>query len=128
MDTIANINLKVLNLPHAKDLQHITPNEVWKIIKVLPRKIALGSDHIPNTALQISSKSTILYIKKIFNSCLRLEYFPTPSKHATVVMIPKSEKNYLTPTNHWPISLLNIIAKLFEIIILNRVKKISLPL
>lgn len=69
---------KVLNLPHTKDVQHITPNEVWNIIKVLPRKKDPGLDHISNIALRNASKRINFHITKIFNSCLRLEYFPSP--------------------------------------------------
>lgn len=105
------------------EIQHIPPNEVWEIIKNLTRNKAPGPDRITNIALKHSSKRTILHLTKIFNSCLRLEYFPKPWKIANMVMIPKTGKNQLTPTNHRPISLINTMAKIFESLHLIRLKK-----
>lgn len=115
---IVSESIESLDLPHIQDFHHITPNEVWKAIKLLTKKKAPGPDKISNTALRYASKKTILHLTKIFNCCLRLEHFPAPWKLPNVIMIPKPGKNRLVPTNHRPISLLNTISKLFESLIL----------
>ncbi|CAI6364321.1 unnamed protein product [Macrosiphum euphorbiae] len=119
--------LKILNQSYPPTIQHITPNEVKSIIKTLPRKKAPGPDGIPNTALRHASNRTILHLTKIFNSCIRLSHFPNVWKHANVVMIPKPGKNKSDPANHRPISLLNTMSKLFEILILKRLKSYVSP-
>lgn len=116
-------NLKTLDQPHPYSLTPITPNEVWNILKKLPRRKAPGPDRITNTALRHSSKRVVLHITKILNSCLRFEYFPAKWKLATVVMIPKPKADLTYTANHRPISLLNSLSKVFEITILSRLKK-----
>jgi hypothetical protein len=126
-----NINLEVsektakLRQPHPRDVQSFTPGEVWDVIKSLPRRKAPGPDRITNSALKHSPKRAILHLTKIYNCCLRLEYFPTAWKNANVIMIPKSGKNRFVPTNHRPISLLNSMAKLYEILLLSRLRTLT---
>jgi Reverse transcriptase (RNA-dependent DNA polymerase)/Endonuclease-reverse transcriptase len=108
--------------PHPLDVKFFSPKEVWDTIKSLPKKKAPGPDSISNTALRLSPKKAVLHLTKLFNSCLRLEHFPSPWKLATVIMIPKHGKNPTNPSNHRPISLLNTMAKLFETLILSRLK------
>lgn len=59
----------------------------------------------------------------MYNNCLHVEYFSTPWKIANVVVIQKPGKNNLIPTNHWTVSLLNTIAKTFEVLLLTCLKK-----
>jgi hypothetical protein len=56
----------------------------------------------------------------IYNSSLKLCYFPKEWKHAVVVPIPKPGKDPSNPSNYRPISLLSSISKVFERIILKR--------
>lgn len=51
---------------------------------------------ITNTAPKYSPMYTILYITKIYNSCLRLTYFLGSWKNATIVMITKPYKDHRT--------------------------------
>lgn len=103
-------------------IQPISPNEIKSIFKHLPRRKAPGPDLIPNVALRHCSEKTILHITKIYNSCLRLKYFPKLWKRATKIMIPKSGKDLKNPSNHRPISLINTLAKVFEITITMRLR------
>ena len=50
----------------------------------------------------------------MFNSILRLRYFPKLWKIAKVIMIPKPGKTSENPESHRPVSLLASISKLFE--------------
>jgi len=60
----------------------------------------------------------------MFNCCLRFQHFPTPWKTATVIMIPKIGKDLKNPSSHQPIALINSMAKVLEIIILIKLKKV----
>jgi len=56
----------------------------------------------------------------IFNAILRLEYWPKSLNIAQIIMIPKPGKNTIDVSSYWPISLLTIISKLLEKLILKK--------
>jgi len=64
-----------------------------------------------------------LLLMYIFNTILRLDYWPTSLKRAQVIMIPKPEKNPTDVSSYRPISLLPIISKVLEKLILKRINK-----
>ncbi|CAI6356918.1 unnamed protein product [Macrosiphum euphorbiae] len=99
-----------------------SPAEVWNVIKSLPSRRAPGPDGISNCALKNCGRKTITYLCPIFNWCKRLNYFPLPWKHATVITIPKPGKDLSNPVNHRPISLLNTMSKVLEKLLLIRLK------
>jgi hypothetical protein len=59
----------------------------------------------------------------VFNAVLRRQYFPPAWKHARVVSILKPGKDPTLPSSYRPISLLDTVGNLFEMILLNRVMK-----
>ena len=60
----------------------------------------------------------------LINACIRLNYVPDVWKVAEVIMIPKPGKNLSVVESYRPISLLSTMAKLFEKLILRRLKPI----
>jgi len=56
----------------------------------------------------------------LFNAIVRLEYWPVPLKHAKIIMIPKPGKTSTDVASYRPISLLLIISKILEKLVLNR--------
>jgi hypothetical protein len=64
-----------------------------------------------------------LFLKKLFNAVLRRQYFPTALKHDRVVSILMIGKNSALRSSYTSISIIDIIGKLFENILLSRVLK-----
>jgi hypothetical protein len=67
-------------------------------------------------------KKAIVLLTTIYNSTLRLSYFPTIWKFAEITMIPKPGKPASEVTSYRPISLLPIPSKIFEKLLLNRIR------
>jgi hypothetical protein len=65
----------------------------------------------------------LVHLAHLFNHCLRLSHFPSPSKEAKVKALPKPGKDPKLPQNLRPISLLSTTSKLSEKVILKIVQK-----
>ena len=115
-----NIVERFLNSPLQMSLppKHISPAEVRYIISKLPRKKAPGYDLITSEILNQLPKKFIVLLTYIFNSMLRLSYFPMLWKFSTIILILKPKKPPDCPTSYRPISLLPILSKVFEKILL----------
>ncbi|XP_052744245.1 probable RNA-directed DNA polymerase from transposon BS [Bicyclus anynana] len=114
-------------LSRPPDGVEITPTsceEVSAVIKGLRKKKAPGPDTISNKALKLLPVQIINLLVNIFNVLLAHCAFPDAWKEATVIGIHKPGKPRDLPTSYRPISLLNTIGKVYEIIILNRLKAI----
>ncbi|KAL4104848.1 hypothetical protein QTP88_020124 [Uroleucon formosanum] len=86
-------------LPMSFPTKPISPGEISSIIKKLPIGKAPGYDLITNKVLKNVSKKGILLLTFIYNSMLRLSYFPAIWKIAVVILILKvgklKKKGYL---------------------------------
>jgi hypothetical protein len=69
--------------------------------------------HLPQRAVP--------FLVQIFNAILLTHYFPTRWKHARVISILKLGKDPALPSSYRPISLLDMIGKIFEKILLARI-------
>lgn len=121
-----NIVEQFLNSPLQMSLppKHISPAEVRYIISKLPRKKSPGYDLITSEILNQLPKKVIVLLTYIFNSMLRLSYFPMLWKFSTIILILKPKKPPDCPTSYRPISLLPILSKVFEKILLKRILNI----
>lgn len=104
-------------------LQKASMKEIYEIINRLKPKKAPGPDGITNTALRSLPPSAIWAMELLANAMLRHSYFPNVWKLADVVMIPKAGKDPTLPLNYRPISLLSSLSKVFEHIILGRLRE-----
>jgi len=105
----------------ALPLQKIRIHEVENIIqhKTHPSK-APGYDLITGKILQELLKKGLRAVTQIHNAVLRIEYFPCHWKVGQVIMIAKPGENPAEVTSYRPISLLPIVSKVLEKLILRR--------
>jgi hypothetical protein len=96
----------------ASDLRHV-------IHKLSPTK-APGPDLITAQMIQELPPSGSKILLKLYNAILRMEYWPTKFKQARVIMILKPGKPPTDVSSYRPISLLSIISKILEKLLLRR--------
>jgi Reverse transcriptase (RNA-dependent DNA polymerase) len=97
-----------------------SPRGIKKIIKNLKNSKTPGFDNIPKILLKNLSRKALVFLTYIFNSCVKLSYFPKSWKHANVIPVPKPGKDPSNPSSYRPISLLSSISKIFESVVLKR--------
>jgi hypothetical protein len=102
-----------------------TPREVAEKIRTsLNPKKSPGFDLITGEILKNFKRKALVKLTMLINACIRLNYIPDAWKTANVIMILKPGKNLSEVESYRPISLLPIISKLFEKLILKRLKPI----
>lgn len=104
-------------------IKHVSPKEVPEINHLKSKK-APGFDYITVQMLKKLPTKGIMKLTHLFNASIRLRYFPKQWKIAEVIAIPKPGKPPNVVTSYRPISLLPIIAKVYEKIINKRLKLI----
>ena len=102
--------------------KQVTVSEVKKLIKLSKSGSAPGPDGISYETLKNLPHHVTKIITSLYNTALSLMYFPRPWKSAHIISIPKPGKSPLLPQNRRPISLLCTLGKIYERIILNRIK------
>ena len=99
----------------------VNPSEVKYLLrKITPRK-SPGYDLLtPQILRQLPSKA-ITFLTYIYNCILRTTHFPLLWKHSTIVLFLKPGKPSNNTASYRPISLLPILSKIFEKILLKRI-------
>ncbi|CAH2087196.1 unnamed protein product [Euphydryas editha] len=95
---------------------HITRSEIETHLKRLNTFKGHGSDCIPPIFFSKNAEPLAIPLQILFNKSLKDGVFPSVWKEAIVVPIPKSGSKQLIE-NYRPISLLTVLAKVFEKII-----------
>ena len=103
---------------HSENLQAFTLCELKQVIKCLHPLKATGSNLITAQMLQKMPSEGLQTPLYIFKAITRLKYRPVPLKHAKIIMIPKPGKNPTDVTSYRPISLLPVISKILEKLLL----------
>lgn len=114
-------NAPLYNVPHK--INFISPYEIKNIIQNMPNKKAPGHDRINTIILKNLPDNAIAFLNNIYNSILRTGHFPEIWKHSIVHPIPKPNKNHSRAENYRPISLLPVMTKILEKLILTRLNK-----
>ena len=105
-------NTEVYNKPfRLRDLR-------WSIMKAKPR--APGPDRIHNNLLKHLPEDTLKTLKEILNKIWTSADFPQQWRAATVIPIPKPNKDHNDPLSYWPIALTSCLCKILERIINTR--------
>lgn len=107
------------------NIRPTTPKELAYEIRtnINPKKTP-GFDLITGEVLKQLPKKAIIKLTHLINASFRLRYVPRMWKVSEVIMIPKSGKPPHEVSSYRPISLLPMISKLFEKILLKRLKPI----
>ncbi|CAH2092397.1 unnamed protein product [Euphydryas editha] len=103
----------------------VTPSQIKILLSKLKSRKAPGIDDLTNYLLKNISQKGLVLLTKIFNGCLILGYYPSSWKIAKMIPIKKPAKSDSCPKSYRPISLLPSLGKLFESVILMRLRKFT---
>ncbi|KAJ0177653.1 hypothetical protein K1T71_006526 [Dendrolimus kikuchii] len=110
------------SLPAETTLEPVTVEEVQDFIKALKPRKAPGNDGISHKLLKILPAQLILIMVSIFNAAINNCQFPKTWKEAEVIGIRKPGKPASKPSSYRPISLLSSLGKLYERVLLTRLR------
>ncbi|GFV61754.1 RNA-directed DNA polymerase from mobile element jockey [Trichonephila clavipes] len=96
------------------------PSEILNYIKKAQIKRAPGREGITNKILRDITHPVIFQITNIISNIFLTGHFPDSWKHASVIPILKPGKPRSAADNYRPISLLPVLSKLAERLILSR--------
>lgn len=99
--------------------QDIQLAEVQEAVKKL-RNTAAGPDRIHSSMLKHLHYHHLVYLTNFFNHIWKHHDFPSQWKVAHIIPLYKSGKDRTSPTSYRPISLTNVLCKLFEKIVVKR--------
>ena len=99
-----------------------SPSEINLIISKLASKKSPGHNLVTNKILKNLTPKALSYLASLFNSAMRIATFPSTWKHAIIVPIHKPGKPANSPLSYRPISLLPTLSKVYERILLKRIK------
>lgn len=126
LDWEINVDRTANSIRRKAPTAHINPasdRELSDIIKNLSTRKAPGIDEVSNKALTHMPKKAMMALLNIVNAIVRLCHFPARWKTALVVFLAKTNIRSPFPQDYRPISLLPTMAKVTEVIILNRLKE-----
>lgn len=122
-----NVITSFLESPYqmSTPIKSIKIAEVEHIIQYqLNLKKAPGYDLITGKIIRELPHEGLKMITMLFNAIIRLGYFPTQWKVAQIILVPKPGKPAEIITSYRPISLLPIVSKIFERLLLKRLQPI----
>ena len=108
-----------------RPIPNTSPREIrWLIKTKINSKKAPGYDLITGKVLKELPDIAITFITHLFNAIIRSGYYPSQWKVAQIILIPKPGKPAELVSSYRPISLLPVLSKLFERVLLKRINKI----
>ena len=116
----SHIHLHNLN-PREELIRPFDHDEVKYALQKARRR-APGPSGLTHHALRALPPNAIEALKCLYNAALACGYFPRPYKTANIRLIPKPGKTTTDPSNYRPISLLNLLGKIFEKLLNRRLR------
>jgi hypothetical protein len=104
-------------------IKPFSPKEVAEAIAHANASKAPGYDLITGKVLKELPKKALTLLTILYNSMLRLSYYPILWKFAQIIMVPKPGKPINDVTSYRPISLHPIPSKIFERLLLKRLRR-----
>ncbi|BES90539.1 Retrotransposon protein [Nesidiocoris tenuis] len=97
---------------------HFTPGQVRNAIQRSSTKKAPGHDAIVQSLLRALPRKSLVFLTQIYNAILRTGYYPKSWKYAIITMVHKPGKPRSDLGGYRPISLLPLMSKIFERLLL----------
>jgi hypothetical protein len=94
--------------------------ELLKCVSSLKNKKAPGWDNVSAEHIKYGGKDLLCAIRQLFIHMVNTEIVPPDLKKGVIIPIPKGEKDETIMSNNRGITLLPVIGKLYEKILLNR--------
>jgi hypothetical protein len=114
--------LRKIKIDSSQSPPPFTPDLVSNTIKNLKNSKAEGPDHISNIHLKHLGPIAITALTNIYNHAWLHNIFPPLWKHALIIPILKPKKSPKDVASYRPISLLSTISKVFEKLILTKIR------
>lgn len=111
----------------SKPLERTNTTEIRKAISKLKNGKAPCPDGITAKPLKNAHSTIYTTLENIYNYCLETNYFPHEWKARTCRFLHKHGKPPENPSSYRPITLINLLGKALERIILNRMEAIKSP-
>ena len=108
--------------PMSLPISSFSPAEVSAVNARLNVRKAPGYDLITWKVLQELPHTAVVFLTTLYNSMLRLSYYPLLWNFAQIIMVPKPGKPAHDVAFYRPISLLHILSKIFEKFLLKRLR------
>ncbi len=101
----------------------ITEDEVLRLCNSLKCKKAPGWDGVTSEQIKFGGEFLIKCLSWLFNKITLYEHIPGHFKRGVIVAIPKGNKDKQLQDNHRGITLIPVMAKLYEKCIMKRIEK-----
>lgn len=116
---------KKINNQDSRQPVLITVDEVSSIVNKMANNKAPGPDGFTPEIIKRALPKIVTPLTQLYNSLLKIGYFPDCWKEGFAIFIPKGkpDKKIKTVKDFRPITLLNVLAKIFESLLTIRINK-----